>query len=156
MNFSYKDTNPCDDEKVRPSCCCGLDYCIQFIENDVCWFYRTGDLEFWIKVVSMALVVIFGLIGNVLLALTIIKSPRLRTKSINIFIANLSISNIINLLVVAPMVTLDNLSEFFVLGEVGCKLKLVTEYLFFIVPMLTILVLKHCHRTTNTFSYSVR
>ena len=104
----------------------------------------------------MALVVLFGVIGNVLLAVTIIKSPRLRKKSINIFIANLSISNIINLLVVAPMVTLDNLSEFFVLGEVGCKLKLVTEYLFFIVPMLTILVLKHCHRISNTFSYSFR
>ena len=89
----------------------------------------------------MTLVVLLGVIGNFLLAVTIIKCPRLRTKSINIFIANLSISNIINLIVVAPLVTLDNLSEFFVLGNIGCKLKLVSEYLFFIVPMLSILVI---------------
>ena len=132
--------SPCDGEEL-PACCCGLDYCVQFSENDVCWFYRVEYLEFWLKVGFMALVIVFGLIGNVLLALTIIKSPRLRTKSINIFIANLSISNIFNLLVVAPLVTLDNLSEFFVLGPIGCKLKLVIEYLFFIVPMLTILVI---------------
>lgn len=138
---SLEDSNPCHDELDRDISVCHQNYCETYAADDVCWFYRTEDFVFWVKVVSMALVVIFGVIGNVLLALTIIKCPRLRTKSINIFIANLSISNIINLAVVAPLVTLDNLSEFFVLGSIGCKLKLVLEYLFFIVPMLSILVI---------------
>ena len=138
---SLKDSNPCHDTLDKDHSLCAQKYCETFADYDVCWFYRTEDLGFWVKVVSMALVVLFGVIGNVLLAVTIIKCRRLRTKSINIFIANLSISNIINLIVVAPLVTLDNLSEFFVLGNIGCKLKLVSEYLFFIVPMLSILVI---------------
>ena len=139
---SFKDSNPCHDtiDQSEPNLC-AQKYCETFAKDDVCWFYRTEDLTFWLKVISMALVVLLGVVGNVLLAVTIIKCPRLRTKSINIFIANLSISNIINLSVVAPLVTLDNLSEFFVLGSIGCKLKLVLEYLFFIVPMLSILVI---------------
>ena len=117
-------------------------YCETFADQfETCWFYRTEDPIFWVKVVSMALVVLFGVIGNFLLAVTIIKCPRLRTKSINIFIVNLSISNMINLIMVAPLVTLDNLSEFFVLGNIGCKIMRVSEYLFFIVPMLSILVI---------------
>ena len=139
--ISFKDSNPCHDKLDKDHSLCAQKYCETFAVYEVCWFYRTEDLVFWVKVVSMTLVVLLGVIGNFLLAVTIIKCPRLRTKSINIFIANLSISNMINLIVVAPLVTLDNLSEFFVLGNIGCKLKLVSEYLFFIVPMLSILVI---------------
>ena len=68
-------------------------------------------------------------------------SSRLRPKSINIFIVNLSLSNILQLLIVPAIVTIDNLTEFFELGYFGCKSKMFLTNLFFIVPMLTLSVI---------------
>ena len=79
----------------------------------------------------------------------------LRCKSINIFIINLAVSNVLQLVVVAPIVTIDNLTEFFELGDIGCKSKFYLQTLFFIVPMLTISVIsidrQTCMRCLTTF-----
>ena len=107
---------------------------------DLCWFVHM-DTDFYTKVLLTSLVVIIGVIGNVLLGGTILFSSRLRTKSINIFIVNLSISNILQLLIVPTIVTVDNLTEFFELGFIGCKSKMFLTNLFFIVPMLTLSVI---------------
>ena len=90
---------------------------------DLCWYIHM-DIDFYTKVLLTSLVVIIGVIGNVLLGGTILFSSRLRTKSINIFIVNLSISNILQLLIVPTIVTVDNLTEFFELGYIGCKSKM--------------------------------
>ena len=107
---------------------------------DLCWYLHM-DTDFYTKVLLTSLVVIIGVIGNVLLGGTILFSSRLRTKSINIFIVNLSLSNILQLLIVPTIVTVDNLTEFFELGFIGCKSKMFLTNLFFIVPMLTLSVI---------------
>ena len=107
----------------------------------VCWFLHTDEAEFYVKVIFVGLVVIFGILGNLLLGATVLLSSRLRCKSINIFIINLAVSNVLQLVVVAPIVTIDNLTEFFELGDIGCKSKFYLQTLFFIVPMLTISVI---------------
>ena len=121
-----------------------LNYCDFYADKTdegVCWTFHTERIDFYIKVIFVSLMIIVGVIGNLLLGLTVLVSPRLRSRSINIFIANLSISNVIQLLVVAPIVTIDNMSEFFLFGELGCKIKPVLQNVFFIVPMLSILVI---------------
>ena len=107
---------------------------------DLCWYIHTNT-DFYIKALLTCLVVVIGVIGNVLLGGTILFSSRLRPKSINIFIVNLSISNILQLLIVPTIVTVDNLTEFFELGYIGCKSKMFLTNLFFIVPMLTLSVI---------------
>ena len=78
-----------------------LNYCkpISEVESEVCWFLHTDQVDFYLKVIFMGLTVIIGLICNVLLAATILMSHRLRSKSINVFIFNLSFSNILQLLI---------------------------------------------------------
>ena len=89
----------------------------------------------------MIFIIIVGLIGNFLLAYTILLSKRLRSKSINIFILNLSFSNFLNLFLSAPSTLVDSVTEFFVLQEIGCKSNRVIQTVFFLVPMLTLLVI---------------
>ena len=117
-------------------------YCELFNKSDheVCWFIK-HDATFFLKTISMIFIIIFGLIGNFILALTILLSVRLRSKSINIFIFNLSVSNWLNLFFAAPGVLVDSLTEFFELKEIGCKSGRVVQTLFFMVPMLTLLVI---------------
>ena len=83
----------------------------------------------------------------------------LRCKSINIFIINLAVSNVLQLVVVAPIVTIDNLTEFFELGDIGCKSKFYLQTLFFIVPMLTISVIsidrQTCKRCLTMFRIEI-
>ena len=83
----------------------------------------------------------------------------LRCKSINIFIINLAVSNVLQLVVVAPIVTIDNLTEFFELGDIGCKSKFYLQTLFFIVPMLTISVIsidrQTCERCLTMFRVEI-
>ena len=83
----------------------------------------------------------------------------LRCKSINIFIINLAVSNVLQLVVVAPIVTIDNLTEFFELGDIGCKSKFYLQTLFFIVPMLTISVIsidrQTCKRCLTIFRIEI-
>lgn len=62
-------------------------------------------------------------------------------RSINMFILNLCLSNILNLSVVAPLVTVDSATEFFVLGDFVCRTLGVAQITFFIAPMLTLLVI---------------
>ena len=78
-----------------------LNYCkpISEDEYEVCWFLHTDQADFYLKVIFMGLIVIVGLICNILLAATILMSHRLRSKSINVFIFNLSFSNILQLLI---------------------------------------------------------
>ena len=118
------------------------DYCVLFnnTENPVCWYVK-HDPRFYLKMVSMISIIFIGLIGNFLLAYTILMSKRLRSKSINIFIVNLSLSNFLNLFLAAPSVLVDSLTEFFVLKEIGCKGNRVVQTVFFLVPMLTLLVI---------------
>ena len=116
------------------------DFFAESFEDGVCWYVHL-DVEFFLRVILVGLVDTFGIIGNFLLAATILLSSRLRPKSINIFILNLSFSNVLQLAVVAPLFTTDSLTEFFELGYFGCKTKLFLQNLFFIVPMLTILVI---------------
>ena len=120
-------------------------YCNNSVFNhnftvDLCWYIHINT-DFYTKVFLTGLVIFVGVIGNVLLGGTILFSSRLRTKSINIFIVNLSISNILQLLIVPTIVTVDNLTEFFELGFIGCKSKMFVTNLFFIVPMLTLSVI---------------
>ena len=99
------------------------------------------DYDFYLKVIFVGLIIILGVVGNLMLGGTILLSQRLRSKSINLFILNLSLSNVLQLVISAPLVTIDNLTEFYELGEVGCKSKLVIQNLFFIVPMLSVLAI---------------
>ena len=115
-------------------------YCTTFADHDVCWGVRLNT-AFYSKVLTMALIILIGLVGNLLLSFTILLSPRLRAKSINLFIINLSLSNLLNLVLVAPLVTTDSVTEFFVLGELGCRGVRVLQTMLFIVPMLTLLVI---------------
>ena len=126
FNFNFSQTN----------------YCEVFNKSDhqVCWFLHYDSTFYW-KVVSMIVIITIGLIGNFLLAFTILMSKRLRSKSINVFIVNLSFSNFLNLFLSAPSVLVDSLTEFFVLLEIGCKTMRVVQTVFFLVPMLTLLVI---------------
>ena len=137
--------NQLTSEHSSPPIVLRLFYCNNsaFTHNytvDLCWYIHTNT-DFYMKVLLTCLVVIIGVIGNVLLGGTILFSSRLRPKSINIFIVNLSISNILQLLIVPTIVTVDNLTEFFELGYIGCKSKMFLTNLFFIVPMLTLSVI---------------
>ena len=120
-----------------------LNYCT-FIPNihpnqtDICWFVKM-DLAFYSKVISMGLIVTVGLIGNLLLALTILLSDRLRSKSINVFIVFLSVSNILNLCLNPWQVVVDSVTEFYELGEFWCRTSRSFQIFFFTVPMLTLL-----------------
>ena len=75
----------------------------QHLDNstEICWYVHT-DLAFFAKVISAGIIVTLGLVGNILLALTILSSKRLSGKSVNFFIVVLSISNILCFLLVAP------------------------------------------------------
>ena len=106
--------------------------------SDYCWFVRM-DLDFYTKVISMGLIVTVGLIGNIMLGLTILLSKRLRSKSVNVLIVLLTLSNILNLALVAPNVVVDSVTEFYVLGEVACQYGRASQVFFFVVPMLTLL-----------------
>ena len=89
----------------------------------------------------MSVIVTVGLIGNFLLGLIILSSKRLRDKSVNIFIVNLSISNCINLSFTAPVIAVDSVTEFFELGEFICYAMRCVQVIFFVVPMLTLLAI---------------
>lgn len=106
--------------------------------TEVCWYVHT-DAAFFAKVISMGIIVTIGLIGNILLALTILSSKRLSSKSVNFFIVVLSISNILCFIVVAPFTLVDNVTEFYVLGEFMCKTNRGLQLVFFVIPMLTLL-----------------
>ena len=112
----------------------------QFIDNttEVCWYVRT-DTAFFAKVISMGIIATLGLVGNILLALTILSSKRLSSKSVNFFIVVLSISNILCFIVVAPFTVVDNVTEFYVFGEFMCKTNRGLQLVFFVIPMLTLL-----------------
>ena len=115
-----------------------ISYCNIF--PDRCWFVKF-DIVFFAKVISMGAIVTVGLIGNFLLALSIIGSDRLRSKSVNVFIVNLSISNFLNLSFAAPAIVTDSVTEFFVLGKFICHAMRSAQVLFFVVPMLTLLAI---------------
>jgi hypothetical protein len=106
--------------------------------EETCWFVHI-DFAFFIKVISMGFIILFGLIGNSLLALAIILSERLRSKSVNFLIVFLCISNILCFLLVAPFIVVDSVTEFYVLGEFLCKTQPAVQIFFFVVPMLTLL-----------------
>ena len=106
--------------------------------TEVCWYVHT-DAAFFAKVISMGIIVTIGLIGNILLALTILSSQRLRNKSVNIFIVLLSISNLLCFVLVAPFTLIDDVTEFYILGDFMCKTNRATQVFFFVVPMLTLL-----------------
>ena len=120
-----------------------LNYCtfIQTIipnNTDICWFVNM-DLAFYSKVISMGVIVTIGLLGNLLLALTILLSNRLRNKSINVLIVFLSLSNILNLCLNPWQVVIESVTEFYELGEFWCKTSRSFQIFFFTVPMLTLL-----------------
>ena len=106
--------------------------------TEACWFVRT-DAAFFAKVVSMGLIVTVGLVGNFLLALTILSSKRLSSKSVNFFIVVLSISNILCFITVAPFIVVNSVTEFYVLGEFMCKTNRGLQLVFFVIPMLILL-----------------
>ena len=112
----------------------------QHLDNstEICWYVHT-DLAFFAKVISAGIIVTLGLVGNILLALTILSSKRLSSKSVNFFIVVLSISNILCFIVVAPFTLVDNVTEFYVLGEFMCKTNRGLQLVFFVIPMLTLL-----------------
>ena len=112
----------------------------QYIDNstEVCWYVHT-DLAFFAKVISAGIIVTIGLVGNFLLAITILSSKRLSSKSVNFFIVVLSLSNILCFIVVAPFTVVDNVTEFYVLGEFMCKTNRGLQLVFFVIPMLTLL-----------------
>jgi len=117
-------------------------YCevFQNLGADVCWYWKK-DAVFFVKSISMSLIVSVGLIGNFLLAFTILSSKTLRRKSVNIFIVNLSISNCLNLSLTAPVIVVDSITEFFELGEFICHAMGCVQVIFFVVPMLTLLAI---------------
>ena len=120
-----------------------IDYCTfvpKYIDNstEVCWYVHT-DAAFFAKVISAGIIVTLGLVGNILLALTILSSKRLSGKSVNFFIVVLSISNILCFIAVAPFTVVDNVTEFYVLGEFMCKTNRGLQLVFFVIPMLTLL-----------------
>ena len=119
-----------------------VEYCEMFLSRNetVCWFVEHNPI-FFTKVISMSLIVSIGLIGNLLLALTIIFSKKLRSKSVNIFIVNLSISNCLNLSLTAPVIVVDSVTEFFELGNFICHAMRCGQVIFFVVPMLTLLAI---------------
>ena len=119
-----------------------VNYCDMFRAQglDVCWYYKT-DTTFFVKVISMSLIVSLGLVGNFFLAFVILSSKRLRDKSVNIFIVNLSISNCLNLSFTAPIIAVDSVTEFFELGDFICHAMRCVQVIFFVVPMLTLLVI---------------
>ena len=92
------------------------DFFAETFEDGVCWYLHL-DVNFFVRVIFTGLLYILGVLGNLLLGATILLSPRLRPKSINILILNLSFSNVLQFFVVAPLVTTDSLTEFFVLGK---------------------------------------
>ena len=49
----------------------------------VCWFLHTDEAEFYVKVIFVGLVVIFGILGNLLLGATVLLSSRLRCRAVN-------------------------------------------------------------------------
>ena len=109
-------------------------------DTEVCWYVHL-DAAFFGKVISMGLIATFGILGNFLLALTILSSKRLSSKSVNFFIVVLSISNILSFVLVAPFMVVDNVTEFYVLGEFMCKTNRGLQLAFFVVPMLTLLAI---------------
>ena len=111
----------------------------KLVETD-CWFVNY-DATFLAKTISMSFIVTVGVVGNLLLGLTILWSRRLRAKSVNLFIANLSLSNLVNLLLIAPAILVDSETEFFVLGEFMCHTLRVAQTIFFIVPMINLLTI---------------
>ena len=117
-------------------------YCEMFQNHGayVCWFVNY-DGFFFAKAISMVIIVTAGLIGNFLLLLTILSSERLRSNSVNIFIVNLSISNFLNLSLTAPVILIDSVTEFFILGKFTCHAMRCAQVIFFVVPMLTLLAI---------------
>jgi hypothetical protein len=118
-----------------------IEYCNNsfLTDEETCWFVHI-DLPFFIKVISMGFIVLFGLIGNSVLALAILLSERLRSKSVNFLIVFLCISNFLSLLL-APFIVVDSVTEFYVLGEFLCKTQQGIQIFFFVVPMLTLLLI---------------
>ena len=74
---------------------CNFSQMISGNDTEVCWYVHL-DAAFFGKVISMGLIATFGILGNFLLALTILSSKRLSSKSVNFFIVVLSISNILS------------------------------------------------------------
>ena len=119
---------------------CNFSQMISGNDTEVCWYVHL-DAAFFGKVISMGLIATFGILGNLLLALTILSSKRLSSKSVNFFIVVLSISNILSFVLVAPFIVVDNVTEFYVLGEFMCKTNRGLQLAFFVVPMLTLLAI---------------
>lgn len=86
----------------------------------------------YIRTASMVLCIVIlgiGVVGNMMVPLVIIKTKDMRN-STNIFLMNLSIADLMVLLVCTPtvMVEVNSKPETWVLGEEMCK------YLFFFLP----------------------
>ena len=67
------------------------------------------------------LVITCGLVGNLLVLLTVIWNQELRTPS-NMYICNMAVSDMLICLVSAPLTPLTALTEAWHLGQVLCKL----------------------------------
>ena len=93
------------------------------------------------KVVSAILllvIIVLSVVGNISVIIAVLKTPRLREKTSNIFLINLSLTDLMNASLVMPSALISLIADEWLFGAFWCYAQCAFNYWFIIVSMLTL------------------
>ncbi|XP_038069359.1 alpha-2Da adrenergic receptor-like [Patiria miniata] len=107
--------------------------------DDPDWIYVSRDVTgIAISAILLVLIILLSILGNLAVILAILKTPRLREKTSNIFLINLSLTDLMNASLVMPSASVALIADDWYLGSPWCYAQCAFNYWFIIVSMLTL------------------
>ncbi|XP_022084777.1 alpha-2Db adrenergic receptor-like [Acanthaster planci] len=101
-------------------------------------FERREMVGIVISAVVLVLIILLSILGNLSVIIAILKTPRLREKTSNVFLINLSLTDLMNATLVMPSAWVSLIADGWFMGSSWCYAQCAFNYWFIIVSMLTL------------------
>ncbi len=99
---------------------------------------KRGIAEKVIAAFLLIAIIVLSVVGNIAVIIAVMRTPRLREKTSNIFLINLSLTDLMNATLVMPSTVFSLIADQWLFGAFLCYAQCAFNYWFIIVSMLTL------------------
>ncbi|XP_033629930.1 alpha-2Db adrenergic receptor-like [Asterias rubens] len=99
---------------------------------------QRGVAEKVIAAILLIMIIVLSVVGNIAVIIAVMRTPRLREKTSNIFLINLSVTDLMNATLVMPSTVFSLIADKWMFGPFLCYAQCAFNYWFIIVSMLTL------------------